>query len=130
MVFVAYAFLLTTRLHFTYSMMVMMVEPLVAGPADREPCPDAEVQVSQNSTVGVAKRLNWTPRQQAAAMGAYFIGTLVSAFPVGVYSSMGHERSILLWCVAVTAVTAALVPVAAIQYDSWITVTFLRFLQG
>lgn len=130
MVFVAYAFLLAVRLHFTYSMMVMMAEPLMAEPTDQEPCPDAVVTVGQNSTTVVAKRLYWTPRQQTAAMGAYFAGMLVSAFPGGVYSNRGHERSIMLWCVIVTATTLVLVPVALHQLGSWLTVTFLRFVQG
>lgn len=130
MMFVAYAFLLTVRLHFTYSMMVMMAEPLVAAPADLEPCPEAVINVGRNSTTTVARRLHWTARQQAAAMGAYFFGTLVAAFPGGVYANRDHELSIMCWCVTVTAVTLSLVPIAAHQFDSWLAVTFLRFLQG
>lgn len=130
MVFTAYAYLLAVRLHFTYSMMVMMSEPLVAGQADQEPCPDAVVNVGQNSTTAVTRRLYWTPRQQAVAMGSYFVGMLVTAFPGGVYSNRGHERSILLCCVTVTAVTLVLVPLATSRYDSWLAVTLLRFAQG
>lgn len=130
MMFAAYTFMLAVRLHFTYSMMATMAVPLVAGPADRPPCPDAVLNVGENSTTAVARRLRWTPRQQAAAMGAYFFGTLASAFPGGVYSNRGHERPIMLCCVTVTAVTLALVPVAAYRYDSWPTVTLLRFVQG
>ncbi|XP_060836111.1 sialin-like [Rhopalosiphum padi] len=130
MVFLAYSFLLTVRLHFTYSMMVMMNVPLVAASVDRPLCPGAVLDVGANSTTAVARRLDWTIRQQAATMGAYFFGTLVSTLPGGVYSSRGYERSIMLWCVAVTAATMALVPVAFVQYESWAAVTFLRFLQG
>ncbi|KAE9523333.1 hypothetical protein AGLY_016281, partial [Aphis glycines] len=130
MVFLAYSFLLTVRLHFTYAMMVMMNVPLVAATVDRPLCPDAVLDVGVNSTIPVAGRLDWTIRQQTATMGAYFFGTLVSTFPGGVYSSRGYERSIMMWCVAVTAATMALVPVAFVQYESWLAVTFLRFLQG
>ncbi|XP_015372959.1 PREDICTED: sialin-like [Diuraphis noxia] len=130
MMFLAYSFLLTVRVHFNYSMMVMMIVPLVAVLADRPPCPGAMLDVGVNSTIVVAKRMDWTIREQAVTMGAYFFGTLVSTLPGGVYSSRGYERSIMLWCVATTSATLALVPVAFVQYDSWLAVTFLRFLQG
>ncbi|XP_025197060.1 sialin-like [Melanaphis sacchari] len=130
MTFLAYSFLLTVRLHFTYSMMVVMTEPLVAAPVDRPLCPGAALNVGANSTTAVAGRLDWTIRQQAATMGAYFFGTLVSTLPGGVYSSRGYERSIMMWCVAVTAATVALVPVAFAHRESWMAVTLLRFLQG
>lgn len=130
MVFLAYSFLLTVRVHFTYSMLVMMNVPLVPGPADLPPCPGALLNVGANSTIVVARRLDWTIREQAVTMGAYFFGTLVSTLPGGVYSSHGYERSIMMWCVAITAATLVLVPVAFVQYESWVAVTFLRFLQG
>lgn len=130
MVFLAYSFLLTVRVHFTYSMMVMMNVPLVPVTADLPPCPGAVLNVGANSTIAVARRLDWTIREQAATMGAYFFGTLVSTLPGGVYSSHGYERSIMLWCMAITAATLALVPVAFVQYESWVAVTCLRFLQG
>ncbi|KAL4131201.1 hypothetical protein QTP88_008543 [Uroleucon formosanum] len=130
MVFLAYSFLLTVRVHFTYSMMVMMNVPLVPGAADLPPCPGASLNVGANSTIVVARRLGWTIREQAATMGAYFFGTLVSTLPGGVYSSHGYERSIMMWCMAITAATLVLVPVAFVQYESWVAVTFLRFLQG
>lgn len=130
MMFLAYSFLLTVRVHFTYSMMVMMNEPLAARPADLQLCPGAVLNVGRNSTVVVARRLDWTILEQAATMGAYFFGTLVSTLPGGMYSSHGYERSIMMWCMAITATTMALVPVAFVQYQSWVAVTFLRFLQG
>lgn len=130
MMFLAYSFQLTVRIHFNYSMMVMMNMPLVPVPADRPPCPGAVLDVGANSTIVVARRLDWTIREQAVTMGAYFFGTLVSTLPGGVYSSRGYERSIMLWCVTITAATLALVPVAFVQYDSWVAVTLLRFLQG
>ncbi|XP_003246944.1 sialin-like isoform X1 [Acyrthosiphon pisum] len=130
MVFLAYSFLLTVRVHFMYSMMVMMNVPLVARTADLQPCPGAVLNVGRNSTIVVARRLDWTIREQAATMGAYFFGTLVSTLPGGMYSNHGYERSIMMWCVAITAATLALVPIAFVQYESWVAVTFLRFLQG
>lgn len=133
MVFVAYAYLLAVRSHFTYSMMAVMAMPLVHDSlADRPPCPDTVPDLTQNSTgYGVGdRRLNWTVRQQAAVMGAYFIGMLLSTFPGGVYANRNHERSILLCCVAATAGTVALMPVASVRHDSWLTAMVLRFIQG
>ncbi|XP_022182350.1 putative inorganic phosphate cotransporter [Myzus persicae] len=130
MMFLAYSFLLTVRVHFTYSMMVMMILPLVPEATDRPLCPGAILNVGANSTTVVARRLDWTIREQAFTMGAYFLGTLVSTLPGGVYSSRGYERSIMLWSMGITASTLALVPVAFVQFNSWVAVTFLRFLQG
>lgn len=130
MMFTAYVIMMIVQMLFTYSLMVIMAEPLVAMPDQGERCPNIKIPVGNHSTIPVKRRLHWTRQQQATAVGAYPFGVLLTVFPGGVYANRGHERCIMLACMAVMVVAVGLFPFAFNQYDSWIAATFLRFLQG
>lgn len=118
MMFLGYAFMYAVRLHFVYAVAA----------ARRRAAVDAAT--TDGTRADGAPRPDWTTRQQTAVAGAYFIGALVSAFPGGVYANRGHERSVMLCCVAVTAVAASLVPVASGRHGGWAAVATIRFVQG
>lgn len=128
MMFLAYAYMIAVRLHFTYSMMVMMKSPLVAAPHN-DHCPGVEINVGINSTID-EKRMDWSLEEQSITMSAYFIGMLFTVFPGGVYANRGYEREIMGLCMFVSAVSVIFCPIAAVQLHSWIAVFVLRFFVG